>query len=302
MSAGPRPRPWERNFTAAAAEGGLLGKEEVEKVSAQQQASAAEGPPERLSPAEGQGAAGSPDDATYSPFTLEAESSSLQPANLQRAGAHAPHDEQAQRTVMSEADAPAAPLATDDSGAAEAGGLRDDQVQSAVQFLTHPKVQAASVQDRKNFLVKKGLTQAEIDEAIRQAHPQMEQQQPTTRARGGASGLQPAPGLFAEPATGTSPAPNQRPPPPRLPPPPRQVPSGPMRQQLPVPSPAPAPPSGSWAKVVLASMAVAGVGGGLGLLARKVLRKEGDPLGSLFGGGERAASTAAAAVCSVWCA
>lgn len=44
-------------------------------------------------------------------------------------------------------------------------------------------------------------------------------------------------------------------------------------------------------------MAVAGVGGGLGLLARKMLRNDREPLGSVFDGGgrERAAAAAAAA-------
>ena len=185
----------------------------------------------------------------------------------------------------------------DGEGAGEAGGLREDQVQSAIQFLTHPKVQASSLQDRKNFLIKKGLTQAEIDEAIRQAQPRIDQQL-ESRVGGGASGSQPAPGIFAEipPPPGASTAQILKPPPPsRAPAPPRHGNSSSMMQQQRVS--APPAPSNSWAKVMLASMAVAGVGGGLGLLTRKVLRKEdGATLGSLFGGGERAA---AAAVISV---
>ncbi|KAK7291633.1 hypothetical protein RIF29_06938 [Crotalaria pallida] len=45
--------------------------------------------------------------------------------------------------------------------------LREDQVQNAVKFLSHPKVQGSPVIYRRSFLEKKGLTKEEIDEAFR---------------------------------------------------------------------------------------------------------------------------------------
>ncbi|KAJ4801200.1 Peroxisomal membrane protein PEX14 [Rhynchospora pubera] len=45
--------------------------------------------------------------------------------------------------------------------------VREDQVQKAVQFLSHPKVRSYSVIDRQSFLENKGLSKEEIDEAFR---------------------------------------------------------------------------------------------------------------------------------------
>jgi len=45
--------------------------------------------------------------------------------------------------------------------------LREDQVQNAVKFLSHPKVKGSPVIYRRSFLEKKGLTKEEIDEAFR---------------------------------------------------------------------------------------------------------------------------------------
>ncbi|WJX88660.1 hypothetical protein P8452_70724 [Trifolium repens] len=45
--------------------------------------------------------------------------------------------------------------------------LREDQVQNAVKFLSHPKVKGSPVMYRRSFLEKKGLTKEEIDEAFR---------------------------------------------------------------------------------------------------------------------------------------
>ena len=88
------------------------------------------------------------------------------------------------------------------AGREEGPLLRDDQVQSAVQFLKHPKVQGASLEERKKFLVKKGLSNAEIDEAIRLSQPHLDTQSASTSTLGGVQGerrhVQPAPGIFAE--------------------------------------------------------------------------------------------------------
>ncbi|XP_073310709.1 peroxisomal membrane protein PEX14-like isoform X1 [Primulina huaijiensis] len=45
--------------------------------------------------------------------------------------------------------------------------IREDQVENAVKFLSHPKVMGSPVMYRRSFLEKKGLTKEEIDEAFR---------------------------------------------------------------------------------------------------------------------------------------
>lgn len=45
--------------------------------------------------------------------------------------------------------------------------MREEQVQNAVKFLSHPKVRGSPVIYRSSFLEKKGLTKEEIDEAFR---------------------------------------------------------------------------------------------------------------------------------------
>ncbi|XP_077253661.1 peroxisomal membrane protein PEX14-like isoform X3 [Tasmannia lanceolata] len=45
--------------------------------------------------------------------------------------------------------------------------MREEQVQNAVKFLSHPKVRDSPVIYRRSFLEKKGLTKEEIDEAFR---------------------------------------------------------------------------------------------------------------------------------------
>lgn len=44
--------------------------------------------------------------------------------------------------------------------------MREEQVQNAVKFLSHPKVRGSPVIYRRSFLEKKGLTKEEIDEAF----------------------------------------------------------------------------------------------------------------------------------------
>ncbi|KAK4350418.1 hypothetical protein RND71_029731 [Anisodus tanguticus] len=46
--------------------------------------------------------------------------------------------------------------------------VREDQVQNAVKFLSHPNVRGSPVMYRRSFLERKGLTKEEIDEAFRQ--------------------------------------------------------------------------------------------------------------------------------------
>ncbi|KAF8390413.1 hypothetical protein HHK36_024939 [Tetracentron sinense] len=45
--------------------------------------------------------------------------------------------------------------------------MREEQVQNAVKFLSHPKVRGSPVMYRRSFLEKKGLTKEEIDESFR---------------------------------------------------------------------------------------------------------------------------------------
>ncbi|KAH1201613.1 Peroxisomal membrane protein PEX14 [Glycine max] len=44
--------------------------------------------------------------------------------------------------------------------------MREEQIQNAVKFLSHPKVRGSPVMYRRSFLEKKGLTKEEIDEAF----------------------------------------------------------------------------------------------------------------------------------------
>ncbi|KAI3464085.1 hypothetical protein Pfo_020748, partial [Paulownia fortunei] len=45
--------------------------------------------------------------------------------------------------------------------------IREEQVQNAVKFLSHPKVRGSPVMYRRSFLERKGLTKEEMDEAFR---------------------------------------------------------------------------------------------------------------------------------------
>jgi peroxin-14 len=45
--------------------------------------------------------------------------------------------------------------------------IRNDLVHSAVKFLQHPTLQSTSLEKRLAFLVSKGLTKEEINEALR---------------------------------------------------------------------------------------------------------------------------------------
>ncbi|CAL8471170.1 g10712 [Coccomyxa elongata] len=77
------------------------------------------------------------------------------------------------------ADATTAPQS---SSAAPA--LREDQIQNAVSFLSHPKVRGSPAASKRSFLEKKGLTAAEIEEAFRRVPDT-----PTASVPAGPSGL-----------------------------------------------------------------------------------------------------------------
>ncbi|XP_044477350.1 peroxisomal membrane protein PEX14-like isoform X2 [Mangifera indica] len=58
--------------------------------------------------------------------------------------------------------------------------MREEQVQNAVKFLSHPKVRGSPVIYRRSFLEKKGLTKEEIDEAFRRVPDPSPSAQATT--------------------------------------------------------------------------------------------------------------------------
>ncbi|KAJ4974614.1 hypothetical protein NE237_007788 [Protea cynaroides] len=66
--------------------------------------------------------------------------------------------------------------------------MREEQVQNAIKFLSHPKVQGSPVIYRRSFLEKKGLTKEEIDEAFRRVPdptPTVTSVQPATEKQDG---------------------------------------------------------------------------------------------------------------------
>ncbi|KAL8217546.1 hypothetical protein R6Q57_020919 [Mikania cordata] len=96
--------------------------------------------------------------------------------------------------------------------------IREEQVQNAVKFLSHPKVKGSPVMYRRSFLERKGLTKEEIDEAFRRVPDeapsvsttqtavasQVGQSQPTSNVQPLAptQSLQPAP-VAPDPKLGT---------------------------------------------------------------------------------------------------
>ncbi|XP_031374664.1 peroxisomal membrane protein PEX14-like isoform X1 [Punica granatum] len=63
--------------------------------------------------------------------------------------------------------------------------VREEQVQNAVKFLSHPRVQGSPVIYRRSFLERKGLTKEEIDEAFRRVpDPPPSAQAPTATQEG----------------------------------------------------------------------------------------------------------------------
>lgn len=81
--------------------------------------------------------------------------------------------------------------------------LREDYVQNAVKFLSHPKVKGSPVVYRRSFLEKKGLTTDEIDEAFRRVpDPQPTAASPSTQTQPPAAPVQPYASSSVQPAAG----------------------------------------------------------------------------------------------------
>ncbi|KAI3759387.1 hypothetical protein L6452_07161 [Arctium lappa] len=96
--------------------------------------------------------------------------------------------------------------------------VREEQVQNAVKFLSHPKVKGSPVMYRRSFLERKGLTKEEIDEAFRRVpdeSPSLSTTQPAVANQGGQS--QPisniqaqAPTQYQQPAAAAPAAPDSK--------------------------------------------------------------------------------------------
>ncbi|BDA46562.1 probable peroxisomal membrane protein PEX14 at N-terminal half [Coccomyxa sp. Obi] len=93
----------------------------------------------------------------------------------------APQEEKS--TLTSSLDA-TANIATAPQSSSAAPALREDQIQNAVSFLSHPKVRGSPAASKRSFLEKKGLKAAEIEEAFRRV-PDI----PTASVPAGPSGL-----------------------------------------------------------------------------------------------------------------
>ncbi|KAF3512720.1 hypothetical protein F2Q69_00005102 [Brassica cretica] len=63
--------------------------------------------------------------------------------------------------------------------------LREDQIQNAIKFLSHPRVRGSPVIHRRSFLERKGLTKEEIDEAFRRVPDPSPSSQPTVSTQDG---------------------------------------------------------------------------------------------------------------------
>lgn len=87
--------------------------------------------------------------------------------------------------------------------------IREDQVQNAMKFLSHPKVRGSPVMYRRSFLERKGLTKEEIDEAFRRVPDPSPTAQVTSTSQEAqlkaTSNVQPAPQTQALQPAGAAP-------------------------------------------------------------------------------------------------
>ncbi|BBN17945.1 peroxin-14 [Marchantia polymorpha subsp. ruderalis] len=120
--------------------------------------------------------------------------------------------------------------------------IREDQVENAVKFLSHPKVKGSPIVYRRSFLEKKGLSREEIDEAFRRV-----------------------PDPPSDSSTGTLPTAGAQSTPVAIP---KQMPAmQPGGGQLAVTQ----PKSTSWAQMVLALGVLTAAGAGAGILTKRFL-------------------------------
>nr|VDD28475.1 unnamed protein product [Brassica oleracea] len=69
--------------------------------------------------------------------------------------------------------------------------IREDQIQNAIKFLSHPRVRGSPVIHRRSFLERKGLTKEEIDEAFRRVPDPPPSPQTTVTSQDAVSNVQP---------------------------------------------------------------------------------------------------------------
>ncbi|WVZ19481.1 hypothetical protein V8G54_006803 [Vigna mungo] len=98
------------------------------------------------------------------PGAMASQSSSLPISTVQTAGGEIAQPENVDRQNSGEE---LGKQSSDTSVFVNSEPMREEQIQNAVKFLSHPKVRGSPVIHRRSFLEKKGLTKEEIDEAFR---------------------------------------------------------------------------------------------------------------------------------------
>ncbi|KAL2614220.1 hypothetical protein R1flu_025912 [Riccia fluitans] len=122
--------------------------------------------------------------------------------------------------------------------------VREDQVENAVKFLSHPKVKGSPIMYRRSFLERKGLSKEEIDEAFRRV---------PDPASDSSTGKLPGTGAQSAPVAAVAA--------------PQQVPASVLQQpqQLVVAQ----PKSTSWGKMIIALGVLTAAGAGAGVFTQK---------------------------------
>ncbi|KAI8320278.1 hypothetical protein GQ54DRAFT_312802 [Martensiomyces pterosporus] len=136
------------------------------------------------------------------------------------------------------------------SAVSAAQPLREDIIESAVRFLTDPKVQSSTLAKKISFLETKGLTNAEIEDALARAKSQPPSAASASSTQGSAASEQQQSTAATGPAT---PAPVYG-----------------YAQQMAPPAPPPRPHL-DWKDYFIAAVVAGGLGYGLYILAKKFI-------------------------------
>ena len=159
--------------------------------------------------------------------------------------------------MTSSSAAAASSAANSNSNAAESSssssGLREDQVKNGLSFLQHEKVQSTPLPERMAFLKNKGLTDAEVNEAVRRYK----------EAGGGGAAASSQPVQVQVPS-GQAPVVYQQPP---------------TVVYQPMPQPPPAPEQPLWARVLVPASLTLSLSAGLAFLYKTYVMGEG-PFGN----------------------
>ncbi|ORY99217.1 peroxisomal membrane anchor protein conserved region-domain-containing protein [Syncephalastrum racemosum] len=142
---------------------------------------------------------------------------------------------------------------TPSTTSSDAAPLRPDLVQSAVSFLSSPSVQSADTAKKVAFLKKKGLNQAEIEEAFKKTG------QTTMAASSNTAPLSPPSQSSATTSSSSAPASSHAPPAPLIPTRMAAPPAPPQIIYRPVPPPPKMPASSVLALAILLGMGTVGV-------------------------------------------